>query len=118
LHSEHWSIFAIKELIDNGLDDAEQTGVAPEITITVNPAWHTISAADNGSGIPPDVVARLLDFRTKTSSREAYVAPTRGQQGNALQTILAMPFALDGTYWRSFWVGPRGSCRPGSRSAI
>jgi hypothetical protein len=31
------------------------------------------------------------------SSREAYVSPTRGAQGNALKTVLAMPFALDGT---------------------
>ena len=29
-------------------------------------------------------------------SREAYVSPTRGAQGNALKTILAMPFVLDG----------------------
>jgi hypothetical protein len=32
----------------------------------------------------------------RTSSREAYVSVTRGQQGNALQAILAMGFALDG----------------------
>ena len=30
------------------------------------------------------------------SSREAYVTPTRGAQGNALKTIVAMPFVLDG----------------------
>jgi hypothetical protein len=30
------------------------------------------------------------------SSREAYVSPTRGAQGNALKTIVAMPFVLDG----------------------
>jgi hypothetical protein len=32
----------------------------------------------------------------RVSSREAYVSPTRGAQGNALKTIIAMPFALDG----------------------
>src|SRR5262249_48448217 len=32
----------------------------------------------------------------RVSSREAYVSPTRGAQGNALKTILAMAFALDG----------------------
>jgi hypothetical protein len=30
------------------------------------------------------------------SSREAYVAPDRGRQGNAAKTIVAMPFALSG----------------------
>ena len=41
---------------------------------------------------------RRLDpgLLTRTSSREAYVAPDRGAQGNALKTILAMPFALNG----------------------
>ena len=44
----------------------------------------------------PETVASILDFNTRTSSREAYVAPDRGAQGNALKTILAMPFALNG----------------------
>src|SRR4029077_17160781 len=38
----------------------------------------------------------ILDYSVRVSSREAYVSPTRGAQGNALKTILAMPFALDG----------------------
>jgi hypothetical protein len=32
----------------------------------------------------------------RVSSREAYVAPDRGAQGNALKTLIAMPFVLDG----------------------
>ena len=39
----------------------------------------------------------ILDYTSRVSSREAYVSPTRGAQGNALKTIVAMPFALDGT---------------------
>jgi len=35
-------------------------------------------------------------FSIRVSSREAYVGPTRGAQGNALKTIVAMPFVLDG----------------------
>ncbi len=38
----------------------------------------------------------MLDFSIRVSSREAYVAPDRGAQGNALKTIVAMPFVLDG----------------------
>ena len=38
-----------------------------------------------------------LDFSVRVSSREAYVAPDRGAQGNALKTLLAMPFVLDGS---------------------
>ncbi len=50
--------------------------------------------ADNGPGIPDKTVEGILDYSIRVSSREAYVAPDRGAQGNALKTILAMPFVL------------------------
>jgi DNA topoisomerase VI subunit B len=96
-----WPAVAVKELVDNALDACEDAGVAPIITITVTITGNTIRVADNAGGIASDVVERLADLRIKTSSREAYVAPTRGAQGNALQTVLAMPFALDGTVGRT-----------------
>jgi hypothetical protein len=40
----------------------------------------------------------VLDYTVRVSSREAYVSPSRGQQGNALKCMIAMPFALDGTH--------------------
>ena len=36
-----------------------------------------------------------MDFNVRISSREAYVAPDRGAQGNAFKTMLAMPRVLD-----------------------
>jgi DNA topoisomerase VI subunit B len=91
---EQWPLVILKELVDNGLDDCEQAGIAPVIKVTVRPG--TITIADNGSGITPATVESLLDFSSRVSSREAYASPTRGAQGNALKTLLAMPFALDG----------------------
>ena len=41
-------------------------------------------------------MADVLDFSSRVSSREAYVAPDRGAQGNALKTVMAMPFVLSG----------------------
>jgi DNA topoisomerase VI subunit B len=93
----YWPVVVVKEISDNALDACEEAGIAPEIIIAISTKKGTISITDNGPGIPPDTVAHLLDYNTKTSSREAYVAPTRGAQGNALQALLAMPFALDGT---------------------
>ncbi len=91
---ESWPLVALKELVDNALDACEENGIAPEITVTVDKS--TITVSDNGPGIPPAVVDRLLDFSVRVSSREAYVAPDRGAQGNALKTLVAMPFVLDG----------------------
>jgi len=89
-----WALVVVKELVDNALDACEEQGIAPEITVTIDEASITVS--DNGMGIPPDVVDRLLDFSIRVSSREAYIAPDRGAQGNALKTIVAMPFVIDG----------------------
>ena len=100
---DDWPLVIVKELVDNALDACEEQGIAPEITVTIDES--TITVADNGAGIPPDVVDRLLDFSIRVSSREAYVAPDRGAQGNALKTIVAMPFVLDGEQGRVDIVG-------------
>ncbi len=91
---EDWPIAAVKELIDNSIDECERAGVAPVVGITVRE--KSITVVDNGGGIAPGTVERLLDFRYKTSSKAAYVSPTRGQQGNATQVLLATSHALDG----------------------
>jgi hypothetical protein len=41
-------------------------------------------------------IERVLDYSYRSSSNSAYVSPTRGQQGNALQTMFAMAYALSG----------------------
>jgi hypothetical protein len=40
-------------------------------------------------------VSRILDYSTRTSDKQAYISPTRGAQGNALKTIMAIPFVLN-----------------------
>jgi DNA topoisomerase VI subunit B len=89
---EDWPLVDLKELIDNALDGAEESGIAPVIEISVS--QDDIAVADNGPGIAPETVADIIDYTARVSSREAYVSPIRGAQGNALKTILAMPFAL------------------------
>lgn len=94
---EEWPLVVIKELTDNGLDIAEESDIAPELAITVSTQTGEIVVIDNGPGIPAETINSIIDYSTRTSSRAAYCSPSRGQQGNALSTILAMPFVLDGT---------------------
>ena len=89
-----WPIVALKELVDNALDSCERAGVAPVIAVTADK--DRITVQDNGDGIDPDVVARIVNYAAKTSSNAMYVSPTRGQQGNAFQTLLAMNHAVTG----------------------
>src|SRR5215472_10104855 len=94
---EEWPLVIAKELTDNALDAAEEAGIAPEISIEVSTAGGKIVIADNGPGLPFETLDGVVDYTIRVSSREAYVSPSRGQQGNALKCIIAMPLTLDGT---------------------
>jgi hypothetical protein len=65
------------------------------VAVAVSRESGAIVVEDNGPGIPTETVDNVLDYSVRVSSREAYVSPTRGAQGNALKTIVAMPFVLD-----------------------
>jgi DNA topoisomerase VI subunit B len=92
--ADQWPLVILKELVDNALDGAEESGTAPVIGVEVTD--RAIIVTDNGPGLPTETVAGILDFAVRVSSREAYASPSRGAQGNALKTIVAMAFALDG----------------------
>lgn len=89
----------IKELVDNALDACEERGVTPEIKVSAyreNGQYH-YKVTDNGGGMTEEVIRKILNFETRTSSKEAYRAPTRGAQGNALKTVFGIPVALRST---------------------
>jgi DNA topoisomerase VI subunit B len=90
--SAKWPCVVPKELVDNALDACEEAGIAPVISVVVDERGITVT--DNGPGIPDGTVRGVLEFDSRVSSREAYVAPDRGAQGNALKTLIAMPCAL------------------------
>ena len=94
-----WPLVVLKELLDNAIDACEDAEIDPEVEIHVDERGITV--VDNGPGIPGKTVESMLDFSVRVSSREAYVSPTRGAQGNALKTIVAMPFVLDGERGRA-----------------
>jgi hypothetical protein len=89
-----WPLVVLKELMDNALDACEEAEVAPTISIAVEESG-CISIRDNAGGIDTQTIKSILDYSIRVSSREAYVSPTRGAQGNALKTILAMGYVLD-----------------------
>ena len=83
---EVWPLVVLKELVDNALDACEEAGIAPEITVAVDETG--IMVTDNGPGIPESTIADVLDFTVRVSSREAYIAPDRGAQGNGQEPAL------------------------------
>ena len=95
---EDFAAVVVKELLDDALDAAEKAGVAPRILLDVaeRDGNLVITVSDNGGGIPPQVVERILNFQVLVSDTAAYVSPTRGQQGNGLKTVIGIPYSLGG----------------------
>jgi DNA topoisomerase VI subunit B len=65
---EDWPAVALKELVDKALDSAEDAGISPETTVSNQ--GDTLIVADEGQCIAADVVKRILDFTSKTSSKD------------------------------------------------
>src|SRR5205814_7888917 len=91
---DRWPEVIVKELIDNALDACEENARLPEIVVTITK--NSITVQDNGPGLPASVITGVLDYSERTSSKDAYISPTRGAQGNALKTICAVPYVLSG----------------------
>ena len=88
-----WPLVVLKELIDNALDASEEAEIAPVISISVKGNSTLLSRTTAPASRP--TIDGILDYSIRVSSREAYVSPTRGAQGNALKTILPMGYVLD-----------------------
>ena len=86
----------LKELVDNSLDASETAGVPPVVGVKVEreDGLIRLSVSDNGPGIPAEVVGKVLDYNVRVSDKAAYRSPTRGAQGNALKTVVGIPYAL------------------------
>jgi DNA topoisomerase VI subunit B len=96
VESTEFASVCLKELVDNALDACETERVAPEIDVEVTYGEGVLSltVSDNGPGVPPELVERILDYSVFVSDKAAYRSPTRGAQGNALKTVIGIPYAL------------------------
>jgi DNA topoisomerase VI subunit B len=92
---ELWPLVLIKELIDNAIDACE-TAATEGIEIDVQLDRDSITVKDNGPGIPRKTVKGVVDYGVRISDKKHYVAPTRGQLGNALKCVVAAPFVATG----------------------
>src|SRR6202035_5605204 len=107
-----WLSVIIKELVDNAIDACEEAGTAPVVKVAITtgskrkPARIVIE--DNGPGIPGPTIAGIIDYNVRVSSREAYISPTRGRQGNALKTILPMAYVLGDNSKGETWIEAHG----------
>jgi len=105
---DRWPEVVQKELVDNSLDVCEGVGVLPEIIVGLES--NSITVRDNGPGITKEIIESVLDYDVRVSSKDAYVSPTRGAQGNALKTVVAMPYVLSGCINGELEIITQGNC--------
>ena len=118
--ASNFATVALKELVDNALDASETVGVAPVVSIEVREEGELIrlSVSDNGTGIPPEVVRKVLNFDTRTSDKAAYRSPTRGAQGKRAEDDYWHPACFEmlrAGYHRSSGYPPPDRSAGGSR---
>src|SRR5262249_28289878 len=82
---EYWPCVLVKQLLTAALDAAGGPEGAAAIWVAVKRGLIVVH--DSGPGIKTATIKSVLDYTIRVSSREAYVSPTRGAQGNALKTI-------------------------------
>jgi len=105
--SHDWDLYIIKELLDNALDaDEHRTrkyDEVVELTMSIDLHYRHINVLDihsldiavsSGTPFPTDLLTDVFDLTVYTSDKSLYNYPSRGQQGNALKTILGIPYAL------------------------
>jgi hypothetical protein len=95
---DKFSDVILKELLDNALDACESMGIDPVIHIGFSTTEDRmrLCVRDNGNGISEELLKNILNFEKRTSDKVAYESPSRGAQGNALKTIIGIPYALGG----------------------
>jgi len=103
--SHEWDLYVVKELLDNALDADERWacdhGNPIELTVDLHYQHsdvldiHSLDiAVFNRAPFPTDLLPAIFDLTAYTSDKSHYNYPSRGQQGNALKTLLGIPYAL------------------------
>ena len=90
---DYWPIAILKELLDNALDASEKAG-PPVIKVDYGKDW--VSVEDSGPGMSTELISKALDYTVRVSDKNHYIAPSRGQLGNALKCVWAAPFVWAG----------------------
>ena len=95
-----WDLYILKELVDNALDADESmpgTDAHPSIRVVMEydrQAYGLRVTVSNKARFPLEHITELFSLDKRVSVKDYYKIPTRGAQGNALKTILGIPYAL------------------------
>lgn len=93
--AHEWDLYILKELVDNALDADEAAGITPRVSVEMRYDGLGLTViVRNQAQFPMDVVGDIFNLEKRASVKDLYNLPTRGAQGNALKTLLGIPYAL------------------------
>ncbi|WP_238532973.1 hypothetical protein [Halalkalicoccus jeotgali] len=97
----HWGVYCLKELIDNSLEASDGVSITVEVETEENshrnPYVTEIGVYDDGPGIDEGTIHDIFgDIDYFVGSKRHYALPTRGNQGNALMSILGIQHVING----------------------
>lgn len=79
----------IKEILDNALDAIESKD---EKNIELIADENSIKIFDNGPGLSKNLIEDMYDYSSLTSKNRVFKAPSRGQQGMGLKSVIGICF--------------------------
>jgi len=106
LHAHEWDLYIVKELLDNALDADEELWYsdvlrAPEIRVRIEYApvpnlgsRQLLIEVSNSAVFPATELPSIFATTRYTSNKILRKVPTRGALGNALKTVLGVPYVL------------------------
>lgn len=110
-----WDLYILKEFVDNALDadESDPNISTPEVRIRMSYDTARVTSSKrterslfvevhNRARFPLEHILELFDLKQRVSVKDYYKYPTRGAQGNALKTILGIPYALRYRYWSDY----------------
>lgn len=92
MSENRWPEVFVKELIDNSLDAVDLLDTK---AIDIVCEGGLFAVRDNAGGIPESAFDDIYDFNLHVSSKRHTRTVSRGAQGNALKTVIALCYRLD-----------------------
>lgn len=94
--ADQWGRYIVKESLDNSLEAGDDV---PSITVWIETDENevrSITISDDGPGVSSEDIDTIFgDVHAYGGTKRHYCRPTRGNQGNALMTILGVQYLCD-----------------------
>lgn len=96
VNTSSWITYMVKELVDNSLEACDKPDIEITAKLDIADRVESFSVRDNGRGISEEQISKIFcDIERFGGTKRHYKLLTRGNQGNALMTVLGIQNLLN-----------------------